>query len=132
MAYVEMRSVVKSFGETKVIHGVDLDIEEGEFAVFVGPSGCGKTTLLRLIAGLEELDGGTIAIGDERIDLLPPDRRGIAMVFQNYALYPHMSVYENMSFGLRLARTDNCRKATGTHPQAGQRGGRHSTDLRTA
>ncbi len=106
MAYVEMRSVVKSFGETKVIHGVDLDIEEGEFAVFVGPSGCGKTTLLRLIAGLEELDGGTIAIGDERIDLLPPDRRGIAMVFQNYALYPHMSVYENMSFGLRLARTD--------------------------
>ena len=106
MAYVEIRSVAKSFGETEVLHGVDLDIEEQEFAVFVGPSGCGKTTLLRLIAGLEELNGGTIAIGGERIDRLPPDKRGIAMVFQNYALYPHMSVYENMSFGLRLARTD--------------------------
>ena len=106
MAYVEIKSVVKSFGETKVIHGVDLDIEEQEFTVFVGPSGCGKTTLLRLIAGLEELNAGSISIGGERIDLLPPSRRGIAMVFQNYALYPHMSVYENMSFGLRLARAD--------------------------
>jgi len=106
MAYVEIRSVVKSFGDTEVIHGVDLDIEEREFAVFVGPSGCGKTTLLRLIAGLEELNAGTIAIGGERIDRLPPSKRGIAMVFQNYALYPHMSVFENMSFGLRLARAD--------------------------
>jgi multiple sugar transport system ATP-binding protein len=87
-----------------VIHGVDLDIEEQEFTVFVGPSGCGKTTLLRMIAGLEELNAGAILIGGERIDNLPPSKRGIAMVFQNYALYPHMSVYENMSFGLRLAR----------------------------
>ena len=106
MAYVEMRSATKSFRETKVIHGVDLEIEERDLCVFVGPSGCGKTTLLRLIAGLEELDDGEIHIGGERIDRLPPSRRGIAMVFQNYALYPHMSVFENMSFGLRLARAD--------------------------
>ena len=106
MAYVEIRSATKSFGEAAVIHGVDLEIEERELCVFVGPSGCGKTTLLRLIAGLEELDDGEIHIGGERIDRLPPSRRGIAMVFQNYALYPHMSVFENMSFGLRLARAD--------------------------
>ena len=104
MSYVELRSVVKSYGETEVIHAVDLEIEEQEFTVFVGPSGCGKTTLLRMIAGLEELNAGAIHIGGERIDNLPPSKRGIAMVFQNYALYPHMSVYENMSFGLRLAR----------------------------
>jgi multiple sugar transport system ATP-binding protein len=106
MPYVELESVVKSYGSTKVLHGVDLDIDQGEFAVFVGPSGCGKTTLLRTIAGLEELDSGSIKIGDQRIDILPPSKRGIAMVFQNYALYPHMSVFENMSFGLRLAKTD--------------------------
>ena len=104
MSYVELTSVFKSFGETKVIHGVDLTVEKEEFMVFVGPSGCGKTTLLRLIAGLEQIDGGSITIGDERIDGLPPSQRGIAMVFQNYALYPHMSVYQNMSFGLRLAK----------------------------
>jgi len=106
MAYVDIRSATKSFGDVRVIRGIDLAIEEHEFTVFVGPSGCGKTTLLRLIAGLEELDGGEIHIGGERIDTLPPSRRGIAMVFQNYALYPHMSVYENMSFGLRLAHAD--------------------------
>jgi multiple sugar transport system ATP-binding protein len=104
MSYVEIRSVFKSYGETEVIHGIDLDIEEQEFTVFVGPSGCGKTTLLRMIAGLEDLNAGAIHIGGERIDNLPPSKRGIAMVFQNYALYPHMSVYENMSFGLRLAK----------------------------
>ena len=104
MSYVEVKSVVKAFGETEVIHSVDLDIEKEEFTVFVGPSGCGKTTLLRLIAGLEDLNQGTIHIGGERIDELPPSQRGIAMVFQNYALYPHMSVYQNMSFGLRLAK----------------------------
>ena len=104
MPYVEMKSVVKAFGETEVIHGVDLAVEKEEFTVFVGPSGCGKTTLLRLIAGLEELNEGAIHIGGERIDQLPPSKRGIAMVFQNYALYPHMSVYQNMSFGLRLAK----------------------------
>jgi len=106
MPYVELESVEKSYGSTKVLHGVDLDIDQGEFAVLVGPSGCGKTTLLRTIAGLEELDAGSIKIGDRRIDTLPPSKRGIAMVFQNYALYPHMSVFENMSFGLRLAKTD--------------------------
>ena len=106
MAYVEIRSATKSFGEATVLHDVDLEIEERELCVFVGPSGCGKTTLLRLIAGLEELEDGEIHIGGERIDRLPPSRRGIAMVFQNYALYPHMSVFENMSFGLRLARAD--------------------------
>lgn len=105
MSYVELKSVVKSFGETKVIHGVDLSVEKEEFTVFVGPSGCGKTTLLRLIAGLEQLNEGSIAVGGERIDNLAPSQRGIAMVFQNYALYPHMSVYQNMSFGLRLAKT---------------------------
>ena len=105
MSYVEMKSVVKAFGQAEVIHGVDLSVEKEEFTVFVGPSGCGKTTLLRLIAGLEELNNGTIHIGGERIDDLPPSKRGIAMVFQNYALYPHMSVYQNMSFGLRLAKT---------------------------
>jgi len=100
-----MKSVVKSFGDTEIIHGVDLSIEKEDFTVFVGPSGCGKTTLLRLIAGLEQLDKGSISLGDERIDTLAPSQRGIAMVFQNYALYPHMSVYQNMSFGLRLAKT---------------------------
>jgi multiple sugar transport system ATP-binding protein len=103
MAYVAVKSARKSFGQTKVIHGVDLEIEKEEFTVFVGPSGCGKTTLLRLIAGLEELDSGEIHIAGERIDQRPPSQRGIAMVFQNYALYPHMTVAENMSFGLRLA-----------------------------
>ena len=106
MAYVNIASASKSFGEVAVIRDIDLAIEEHEFTVFVGPSGCGKTTLLRLIAGLEDLDGGEIHIGGERIDTLPPSRRGIAMVFQNYALYPHMSVAENMSFGLRLAHAD--------------------------
>ena len=106
MSYVEIKSVSKSYGDTEVIHGIDLDIEEHEFTVFVGPSGCGKTTLLRMIAGLEDLNAGAINIGGERIDKLPPSKRGIAMVFQNYALYPHMSVFENMSFGLRLARAD--------------------------
>ncbi|HVY50181.1 MAG TPA: sn-glycerol-3-phosphate ABC transporter ATP-binding protein UgpC [Devosia sp.] len=106
MAYVQIQSLVKSFGEAEIIHGVDLEIEKQEFTVFVGPSGCGKTTLLRLIAGLEEVSAGTIHIGGERVDHLPPAERGLAMVFQNYALYPHMSVFENMAFGLRIARVD--------------------------
>src|SRR5512139_2351266 len=103
MAYVELNSVRKHFGDTEVIHDVNLSIEKEEFTVFVGPSGCGKSTLLRMIAGLETLNGGSISIGGERVDQREPSERGIAMVFQNYALYPHMTVFENMAFGLRIS-----------------------------
>ena len=106
MADVKMSSIYKSFGNTEVIDGGDLEIKEHEFVVFVGPSGCGKSTLLRLIAGLEDVTQGEIEINGQRVDQLPPAKRGIAMVFQSYALYPHMNVYQNMSFGLRLAKTD--------------------------
>ena len=106
MAEVQLRSVYKSFGDKEVIHGVDLDVADHEFMVFVGPSGCGKSTLLRLIAGLEEVSGGEISIGGERVDELPPAKRGCAMVFQSYALYPNMTVYQNMGFSLRLARAN--------------------------
>ncbi len=104
MAAVELRDVRKSFGQYDVIHGVDLAIAEGEFVVLVGPSGCGKSTLLRAIAGLEEISAGTIAIGGQVVDDLPPKDRDIAMVFQNYALYPHMTVRRNMAFSLNLRR----------------------------
>jgi multiple sugar transport system ATP-binding protein len=97
----------KSFGDTDVIKGVDLDVEEGEFVVFVGPSGCGKSTLLRMIAGLEEVTAGEIFIGGKPVKDLPPVKRGIAMVFQSYALYPHMSVFENIAFPLRVERLPN-------------------------
>ena len=103
MAQVAIRGVAKRFGGTTVIHGVDIDIADGEFAVLVGPSGCGKTTLLRMIAGLEEISEGEILIGDRVVNRMPPKERDIAMVFQNYALYPHMTVRDNMSFSLRLA-----------------------------
>ena len=106
MADVRLTGVTKSFGTTQVLKGVDLEIADGEFVVFVGPSGCGKSTLLRTIAGLEEATGGDIAIGGKIVNDLGPSDRGIAMVFQSYALYPHMSVYENMAFGLKLARAD--------------------------
>jgi len=106
MAEVRLTGVTKSFGATSVLKGIDLEIADGEFVVFVGPSGCGKSTLLRTIAGLEEADGGEIAIGGRRVNDLSPSDRGIAMVFQSYALYPHMSVRENMAFGLKLAKTD--------------------------
>ena len=106
MANVKMHSIYKKFGNTEVIHGVDLEIEDNEFVVFVGPSGCGKSTLLRLIAGLEDVTSGEIEIDGVQVNFLPPAKRGIAMVFQSYALYPHMNVYQNMSFGLRLAKTD--------------------------
>ncbi|MEW5879174.1 MAG: sn-glycerol-3-phosphate ABC transporter ATP-binding protein UgpC [Pseudomonadota bacterium] len=109
MAKVAIRSVVKRFGATTVIHGVDVDIADGEFAVLVGPSGCGKTTLLRMIAGLEEISGGEIAIGERVVNRVPPKERDIAMVFQNYALYPHMTVRDNMSFALRLAGADRAK-----------------------
>ncbi|GLQ55099.1 ABC transporter ATP-binding protein [Devosia nitrariae] len=101
MAAVDLRGLSKAFGLVKVLHDVSVDIGDGEFAVLLGPSGCGKTTLLRLIAGLETLSDGEIRIGDERIDQLQPGQRGIAMVFQSYALYPHMSVRANLAYGLK-------------------------------
>jgi multiple sugar transport system ATP-binding protein len=104
MAAVELRSVRKTFGATEIIHGVSIDIADGEFVVLVGPSGCGKSTLLRLIAGLEEISAGEISIGGRVVNNLPPKSRDIAMVFQNYALYPHMSVFDNMAFSLKLAK----------------------------
>ena len=106
MSGLTLRKVVKKYGETQVMHGVDLDIEDGEFVVFVGPSGCGKSTLLRMIAGLEEISGGTVAIGDQVVNDVAASKRGVAMVFQSYALYPHMTVYKNMAFGLKQAKTD--------------------------
>jgi len=105
MADVTLRGIRKSYGSLEVVHGVDLDIKSGEFVVFVGPSGCGKSTLLRMIAGLEPISGGEISIGGKVVNDIPSPQRGIAMVFQSYALYPHMSVYENMAFGLKLAKT---------------------------
>ena len=104
MSEVTLQNVVKAYGATKVIHGVDLAIRSGEFVVFVGPSGCGKSTLLRMIAGLEEITGGRISIGGTVVNDLPPRSRDIAMVFQDYALYPHKTVFENMAFGLRLRK----------------------------
>jgi len=106
MSAIRLENVKKSFGSVHVIKGVDLDIKSREFIVFVGPSGCGKSTLLRLVAGLEDISSGRLTIDNEVVNELPPAERGIAMVFQSYALYPHMSVYENMAFGLRLAKTD--------------------------
>ena len=105
MSDVSLRGVRKSYGAIEVVHGVDLDIRSGEFVVFVGPSGCGKSTLLRMIAGLEPITGGDISIGGKIVNDVPSPQRGIAMVFQSYALYPHMTVYENMAFGLKLAKT---------------------------
>jgi multiple sugar transport system ATP-binding protein len=107
MASVELKQVVKSYdGKNNVIHGVDLSIAHGEFVVFVGPSGCGKSTLLRMIAGLEEISGGDVMIDGKRVNDEPPRNRDIAMVFQDYALYPHKNLYDNMAFGLRLRGTD--------------------------
>ena len=106
MAGLTLRNVIKRYGETQVMHGVDLDIEDGEFVVFVGPSGCGKSTLLRMIAGLEEISDGTVKIGDQVVNEVAASKRGVAMVFQSYALYPHMTVYKNMAFGLKQAKTD--------------------------
>jgi sn-glycerol 3-phosphate transport system ATP-binding protein len=102
MAQVHLRGVRKSYEKLEVIHGVDIEIADGEFVVIVGPSGCGKSTLLRMVAGLERITGGTIAIGDRVVNDLEPKDRDIAMVFQNYALYPHFSVYENMAYGLKI------------------------------
>jgi multiple sugar transport system ATP-binding protein len=104
MATVDIRGVKKAYGSTQVIHGVDVDIRDGEFVVLVGPSGCGKSTLLRMIAGLENITAGEILIGNRVINDMPPKERDIAMVFQNYALYPHMTVADNMGFSLKLRK----------------------------
>ncbi|MFY8064295.1 MAG: ABC transporter ATP-binding protein, partial [Usitatibacteraceae bacterium] len=109
MSSISLRNVCKRFGTTETIHTVDLDIAAGEFAVFVGPSGCGKSTLLRMIAGLEAVSGGSLHIGEREVTKLPPSERRVAMVFQSYALYPHMTARENLSFGMRMrgvARAD--------------------------
>ena len=106
MAFLELKGVEKFFASHRAIKGIDLQIEKGEFVVFVGPSGCGKSTLLRLIAGLENIDGGSLHLDGRDITDLPSSQRDLAMVFQSYALYPHMSVADNMSFALRLAKVD--------------------------
>ncbi|KQQ38163.1 ABC transporter ATP-binding protein [Rhizobium sp. Leaf306] len=104
MTGVVLKDIRKSYGQVKVLHGIDLDIAQGEFVVFVGPSGCGKSTLLRMISGLETITGGEMLIDGQVVNDVPPSRRGIAMVFQSYALYPHMTVYDNMAFGMRIAK----------------------------
>jgi multiple sugar transport system ATP-binding protein len=104
MADVRLSGIVKNFGDTRILHGIDLEIRDGEFMVFVGPSGCGKSTLLRVIAGLEDISAGQLTIGGRLVNDVPPAERGIAMVFQSYALYPHMNLYDNMAFGLKLAK----------------------------
>ncbi|HKJ95532.1 MAG TPA: sn-glycerol-3-phosphate ABC transporter ATP-binding protein UgpC [Gammaproteobacteria bacterium] len=106
MATVTLRNVRKSFGSLEVIHGVNVDIADGEFVVLVGPSGCGKSTLLRMVAGLEDITGGAVAIGERVVNNLQPKERDIAMVFQSYALYPHMRVVDNMAFALKLRKSD--------------------------
>ena len=106
MAQVAIRDVSKEFGAVKVLHGVSVDISDGQFVALVGPSGCGKSTLLRMVAGLEAVTGGTVSIGDRVVNQLPPAKRDIAMVFQNYALYPHKTVRDNMAFSLKLRKTD--------------------------
>ena len=107
MAEVALRNIVKTFDRTPAVAGIDLDISDREFVVLVGPSGCGKTTTLRMIAGLEEATSGEIYIGDQLVNDVPPKDRDIAMVFQNYALYPHMTVRDNMAFSLKLRKADN-------------------------
>src|SRR3569832_156448 len=104
MASVAIHQARKSFGETPILHGVDIQIPDGSFTVLVGPSGCGKSTLLRMIAGLEHFTGGEVRIGGKVVNDMPPKARDIAMVFQHYALYPHMTVRDNMAFSLNLAK----------------------------
>ena len=103
MSGLTLKNISKSFGKTPVLDNITLELNEGELLVLLGPSGCGKSTLLRLIAGLETLDGGEIFISDKRIDHLPPKKRQVAMVFQNYSLYPHMTVEKNLAFPLKVA-----------------------------
>src|SRR5918999_39540 len=103
MAEVRFEQIRKTFGKVVAVDDVDLDVKDGEFVVLLGPSGCGKTTLLRCLAGLETVDGGRIRIGDRDATDLPPRRRGIAMVFQSYAVFPHLTVFDNIAFGLRMS-----------------------------
>ena len=105
MGAIKIESLRKSFGENEIIKGVDVSVKEGEFLVLVGPSGCGKSTLLRMISGLESPDSGSININNNCINDVPPADRDLAMVFQNYALYPHLTVFENMAFGLRMKKS---------------------------
>ncbi|EDT09802.1 ABC transporter related [Paraburkholderia graminis C4D1M] len=105
MASVTLRNIRKAYDDTEVMRDINLDIADGEFVVFVGPSGCGKSTLMRMIAGLEDISAGDLTIDGTRMNDVPPAKRGIAMVFQSYALYPHMTLYDNMAFGLKLAGT---------------------------
>src|SRR6195952_2658555 len=108
MASISFRNVSRTYGSgarsNAVIHGISAEIADGEFVVIVGPSGCGKSTLLRMVAGLEEISGGEIAIGERVVNEVEPSKRDIAMVFQNYALYPHMTVFDNMAYGLKIAK----------------------------
>ena len=104
MSNVSLNNVAKAYGKTQVLHNINLDIQDGEFVVLVGPSGCGKSTLLRMLSGLEEITSGDLLIDDIKVNDLSPAKRGIAMVFQSYALYPHMNVYKNMAFGLKVAK----------------------------
>ncbi len=106
MASVTLKNVCKAYDDVLISKNVDLDIQEGEFVVFVGPSGCGKSTLLRCIAGLEDITSGDLYIGEERMNDVEPSKRGVGMVFQSYALYPHLNLYDNMSFGMKLAKAD--------------------------
>jgi multiple sugar transport system ATP-binding protein len=110
MANLSLKNLVKAYGATEVLHSINLDVEDGEFVVFVGPSGCGKSTTLRMIAGLEEVTGGSIVIGDREVNNLEPKDRDIAMVFQNYAIYPHMTVKKNIAFGLRSSKLPKAEK----------------------
>lgn len=111
MATIQLKNLTKRYGKTPVIHGIDLDISDGEFVVFVGPSGCGKSTTLRMIAGLEDISDGDILIGDRLVNEVDPKQRDIAMVFQNYAIYPHMTVRQNIAFGLYTAKLSRTEKA---------------------
>lgn len=110
MATVSLKNLVKAYDKTQVLHGIDLDVSDGEFVVLVGPSGCGKSTTLRMIAGLEEITGGDISIGGQIVNNMEPKERNIAMVFQNYAIYPHMSVRKNIGFGLRTSKASKAEK----------------------
>ena len=104
MAKINLKNLQKSYGKTEVIHDLSVDIKEGELVVIVGPSGCGKSTLLRMVAGLEDINSGSILFDDKEVNDLEPRERNIAMVFQNYALYPHMTVFQNMSYSLKILK----------------------------
>ena len=119
MASISMRSLVKTYGDFTVIPGLDLEIADHEFVVLVGPSGCGKSTLLRVLAGLERINGGDLYIGDDRVNDVPAARRDIAMVFQDYALYPHMTVRQNMAFALEMRGMDKAEIETRVKRAAG-------------